>query len=183
MAKELAHEEMKDSFNKEVEKVNIERFVDAIEKDERLELLGTNADIVIAEDGIKKYLIDELLVLRDRELVIGHEAEFPKMEVREVMEKCTTDERAKHIVGILKGEENAVRLHGITRIVGYYSRTNSWNRSKVGELRDRNASGYKLTDEKPEYLDARDKSINALSQQNENHHGDSEGEDMITVRK
>lgn len=29
------------------------------------------------------------------------------------------------------------RLQGVTRIVGYYSRVRNWNKSKIGELRDR----------------------------------------------
>ena len=29
------------------------------------------------------------------------------------------------------------RLQGVTRIVGYYSRVSNWNKSKIGELRDR----------------------------------------------
>ena len=31
------------------------------------------------------------------------------------------------------------RLQGVTRIVGYYSRVHNWNKSKIGELRDRQA--------------------------------------------
>lgn len=31
------------------------------------------------------------------------------------------------------------RLQGVTRIVGYYSRVSNWNKSKIGELRDRQA--------------------------------------------
>ena len=37
------------------------------------------------------------------------------------------------------------RLHGVTRIVGYYSRINNWNKSKIGELRDRHLGDYKVT--------------------------------------
>ena len=31
------------------------------------------------------------------------------------------------------------RLQGVTRIVGYYSRVSNWNKSKIGELKDRQA--------------------------------------------
>jgi hypothetical protein len=34
------------------------------------------------------------------------------------------------------------RLEGITRIVGYYSRVSNWNKSKIGELRDRRVGNY-----------------------------------------
>jgi len=35
-------------------------------------------------------------------------------------------------------------VYGITRIVGYYSRVDNWNLSKVGELKDRHKGNYKL---------------------------------------
>lgn len=35
-------------------------------------------------------------------------------------------------------------VYGITRIVGYYSRINNWNRSKIGELRDRHRGNYQI---------------------------------------
>lgn len=38
------------------------------------------------------------------------------------------------------------RLFGITRIVGYYSRVNNWNKSKKAELADRHKGSYKLAD-------------------------------------
>lgn len=37
-----------------------------------------------------------------------------------------------------------VRLHGVTRIVGYYSRISNWNKSKVGELHDRHMGRYSV---------------------------------------
>ncbi len=36
------------------------------------------------------------------------------------------------------------RLHGVTRIVGYYSRVSNWNRSKIGELNDRHMGKYSV---------------------------------------
>ena len=35
-----------------------------------------------------------------------------------------------------------IRLYGVTRIVGYYSRINNWNKSKIGELQDRHKGNY-----------------------------------------
>ncbi|MBT9138026.1 MAG: Anaerobic ribonucleoside-triphosphate reductase [Syntrophomonadaceae bacterium] len=35
-------------------------------------------------------------------------------------------------------------VYGITRIVGYYSRINNWNRSKIGELRERHRGDYQI---------------------------------------
>jgi len=35
-----------------------------------------------------------------------------------------------------------IKVQGVTRIVGYYSRVSNWNRSKIGELRDRQKGNY-----------------------------------------
>jgi ribonucleoside-triphosphate reductase len=39
-------------------------------------------------------------------------------------------------------------VYGITRIVGYYSRINNWNKSKLGELKDRHRGNYGLATER-----------------------------------
>lgn len=38
----------------------------------------------------------------------------------------------------------STRLHGVTRIVGYYSRISNWNKSKIGELHDRHIGKYSV---------------------------------------
>ena len=35
-------------------------------------------------------------------------------------------------------------VYGVTRIVGYYSRINNWNKSKLGELKDRHRGNYSV---------------------------------------
>jgi hypothetical protein len=52
------------------------------------------------------------------------------------------------IDSIIKSLEDGVtiRLFGITRIVGYYSRVNNWNKSKRAELVDRHKGSYKLSE-------------------------------------
>ena len=35
-------------------------------------------------------------------------------------------------------------VYGITRIVGYFSRVNNWNKSKLGELKDRQRGDYRV---------------------------------------
>lgn len=37
-----------------------------------------------------------------------------------------------------------VKLYGVTRIVGYYSRISNWNKSKLGELQDRHRGNYSV---------------------------------------
>lgn len=35
-------------------------------------------------------------------------------------------------------------VYGITRVVGYFSRIDNWNKSKIAEFRDRQKGNYKL---------------------------------------
>ena len=39
---------------------------------------------------------------------------------------------------------NSTQVYGLTRIVGYFSRITNWNKSKIGELRDRQNGNYVL---------------------------------------
>jgi hypothetical protein len=43
---------------------------------------------------------------------------------------------------IKKGIPNLTHM---TRIAGYYSRVNNWNKSKLGELKDRHVGDYSLS--------------------------------------
>ncbi len=45
---------------------------------------------------------------------------------------------------ILRGEREPNMLYLINRIVGYYSRTENWNASKLAELSDRRRGGYNI---------------------------------------
>ncbi len=45
------------------------------------------------------------------------------------------------LIGALRTFE-FTHVQGVTRIVGYYSRVANWNKSKVGELRDRQGGRY-----------------------------------------
>ncbi len=40
-------------------------------------------------------------------------------------------------------------VYGISRIVGYFSRINNWNKSKIGELADRHKGNYSVSDFQP----------------------------------
>ncbi len=35
-------------------------------------------------------------------------------------------------------------VYGVTRIVGYFSRISNWNKSKIGELKDRRKGNYRI---------------------------------------
>jgi len=42
--------------------------------------------------------------------------------------------------GIIQGKD----VYHVTRVVGYYSRVHNWNKSKLGELKDRHKGTYAL---------------------------------------
>lgn len=48
-----------------------------------------------------------------------------------------------HVVAALE-TGISTHLHGVTRIVGYYSRVSNWNKSKIGELHDRHLGRYSV---------------------------------------
>lgn len=54
--------------------------------------------------------------------------------------KSTPEEMKGIVIALTDGVFN--RVAGVTRIVGYYSRVNNWNKAKIGELRDRRAGMY-----------------------------------------
>lgn len=47
---------------------------------------------------------------------------------------------------ILVGKREPVVLQHMTRVVGYYSRIENWNKSKIGELKDRHRGEYALAE-------------------------------------
>lgn len=56
---------------------------------------------------------------------------------------------ARELHEILSGVREPNALTTITRIVGYYSKTMNWNRSKLGELEDRRRGDYVFEPERP----------------------------------
>jgi len=45
---------------------------------------------------------------------------------------------------VLTGKREPQVLFHMTRVVGYYSRVDNWNQSKVGELKDRQKGNYAM---------------------------------------
>lgn len=44
------------------------------------------------------------------------------------------------------GHCGSINVYGVSRIVGYFSRINNWNKSKIGELADRHKGNYRVDD-------------------------------------
>ena len=54
--------------------------------------------------------------------------------------KCAADPKA--VERIIDGKRDPTVLKHMTRIIGYYSNIGNWNKSKLGELKDRHKGDY-----------------------------------------
>ncbi|MGR3304362.1 MAG: hypothetical protein ACUZ8I_17945 [Candidatus Scalindua sp.] len=124
---------------------NIEKsltiFVEAIELSSDLEIIGTAFP---TND-------EEVFVIRDYSKTEGIDGAYVEVSIDEIVQKVTDTDRAQDFIKVIQNDRKSIVLHGITRIVGYYSRVNNWNKSKVGELRDRAQRNYGLTAESPKF--------------------------------
>ena len=50
----------------------------------------------------------------------------------------------KTLEDLLTGKREPVALQHMTRVVGYFSRIDNWNKSKLGELKDRQNGDYRI---------------------------------------
>lgn len=48
---------------------------------------------------------------------------------------------------LMIGERNPLPIYHVSRIVGYFSRIENWNPSKLGELEDRRKGNYTIPEE------------------------------------
>ena len=94
-------------------------FIEKVESSDRFEVVGTDKD-------------DSVLVLSDTTKKDGIYGKYIEVGVEEILTAPLKD-----IWDVIANNRKKIVLEGITRIVGYYSRTHNWNKSKVGELRDR----------------------------------------------
>ena len=58
-----------------------------------------------------------------------------------ILETVKPMEEEAETSGSTRRREN---VYGLTRVVGYFSRIDNWNLSKIGELEDRHAGNYTL---------------------------------------
>ncbi len=64
----------------------------------------------------------------------------------EVVHCAMTTIEEQDWAAILRFVHKGRNVHAISRICGYYSRISNWNPSKLGELRDRHAGNYALSE-------------------------------------
>jgi len=124
-------------------------FNDAVELSGSLEIIGTARDF-------------EVFVLRDHSKQEGVEGAFVEVAISEIVDKVTEYSKAQEFIKVIQNDRAAIVLQGVTRIVGYYSRTNNWNKSKIGELRDRANGNYGLTGQNALFQKDRRQAIDSL---------------------
>jgi hypothetical protein len=74
-------------------------------------------------------------------LVIKHEP--TKIEVKLPVDAIIKSEW-EVLYDVMTGKREPAVLQHMTRVVGYYSKIENWNPSKIGELKDRQAGDYEF---------------------------------------
>jgi hypothetical protein len=138
------------SVTESVEK-SLTIFVEAVELSSDLEIIGT----AFPNN-------EEVFVIRDYSKTEGIEGAYVEVSIDEIVRKVTDTDKAQEFIQVIQNDRKPIVLNGITRIVGYYSRVNNWNKSKVGELRDRANGSYGLTGKNPLFQDDRLGMIDSL---------------------
>ena len=107
------------------EAMNLKQFNTQLESSKDLSGVGMQ----IAEDGNLKGL------------VIKHEP--TNMEVKIPVDAIRQAEWDT-LYDVMTGKREPAVLQHMTRVVGYYSKIENWNPSKIGELKDRQKGVYEL---------------------------------------
>lgn len=128
-----------------------------------VEAIGLHADLEILDTEFKEEDGREVFVISNSKIAKGLEGCKVEVDIDEVIKVVSGVEQANRFAKVIANESPGVVLHGVTRIVGYYSRTTNWNKSKIGELRDRHQQNYALSGRAPKHDDERIGSINNLS--------------------
>lgn len=133
-------------------------FIEAVELSSDLEIIGTAFPSCEGNNDESK----EVFVVRNYSKTEGIEGAYVEVSIDEIVRKVTDTGKAQEFLKVIQNERPPVVLNGITRIVGYYSRVNNWNKSKVGELRDRANGNYGLTGKNPLFQNDRLNMIDSL---------------------
>ena len=101
------------------------QFYDMIEQHPELQGLGVDAECADRQPGvIVKYTKNGLMT------------RLPVAAIEAVEWDILED--------VLTGKREPQVLQHMTRVVGYFSRVENWNKSKVGELKDRQKGNYSI---------------------------------------
>jgi len=79
--------------------------------------------------------------VESNEVVVQHTSTSVKTTIStEVIE----EQDWEALEGVLTGKRDPEALKHLSRVVGYYSQVGNWNKSKVGELKDRQKGNYSV---------------------------------------
>jgi hypothetical protein len=104
----------------------------------------------------------DILVLENSDVAEDVEGHQITVELPEIFAKCYDSKTVSRFLKVINCEENPIKCFGVTRIVGYYSRVQNWNKSKIGELRDRQEGRYGTGNHNTEYKKEALATVNAL---------------------
>jgi len=114
-------------------------FIDRVEKQSKFHALIESGAIIHAFIGEKKPSPESILNLIEKTFKNTQAAQLTISPEFTVCNDCNKmsrglKERCEHC--------ESENIYGITRIVGYFSRISNWNKSKLGELKDRHKGQY-----------------------------------------
>lgn len=130
---------------------SLEEFVSAVERNGNLHIVCTET----RKDGTDIIVVENSNVKTECE---GHQFEVDLSEIFAVVKDC---ESAQQFIDVFNGDRHDICLDGVTRIVGYYSRVKNWNKSKIGELRDRQNGEYGTGNHDKQYKQESLKAVNS----------------------
>jgi len=108
--------------------MNLTNFYDCVERDDALE----GVDVVFGDRPDQ----DEIVV---KSVATGHKTRLATETIRSHPWETLRE--------VILGQRDPAPLFRVSRIVGYFSRIENWNKSKLGELADRHAGNYHVSSE------------------------------------
>jgi anaerobic ribonucleoside-triphosphate reductase len=115
--------------------------VERIEKQSRFHPLIESGAILHAFIGEQKPPKESILNLVDKTF---HKTQAAQITVSPEFTICNSCHRSSRGLQESCSYCGNTDVYGVTRIVGYFSRISNWNKSKIGELKDRKKGNYKI---------------------------------------
>ena len=115
--------------------------VERIEKQSRFHPLIESGAILHAFIGEQKPSQESVMNLIDKTF---HKTQAAQITVSPEFTICNSCHRSTRGLKDSCSYCGSADVYGVTRIVGYFSHVNNWNKSKIGELKDRRKGNYRI---------------------------------------
>ncbi len=115
--------------------------VERIEKQSRFHPLIESGAILHAFIGEQKPSTESVMNLIDKTF---HKTQAAQITVSPEFNICNSCHRSSRGLRESCSYCGSTDVYGVTRIVGYFSRISNWNKSKIGELKDRKKGNYRI---------------------------------------